>query len=347
MPIYPWMYDQALGGGKEIAEPIKEMVASALNPATRGAMTIKEDGSINYKSVPPKEEKESGEGISQSAYASLIGPSGGPGVQELAGLTPEQMSRVLDYATGMEQARTQRMGQILAVPGIEAEVGLAKARTALALSQAMPDAFEVFRDEGGRVFSRDVRTGQIKLVASRPELSLAEQAYLKTIPTDIFRGSYWRNPDRPDLPAVPVVGGENPPEGYTELVPTRERVVSELPKEKFAEDVQLEVSKQTDKIMADPKFPGNPGLIDYVNRYSTGTYGFIWGPEAKKIFGVDIPLTDQEKAIKVDLPHGKTMEDVRAFAKKKSMSVEKVLGQLYKDMKARKSKAGVGELTPG
>lgn len=115
----------------------------------------------------------------------------------------------------------------------------------------------------------------------------------------------------------------------------RAGVQSDLPERRHAENIAGNVRRAEQTIRLHKEKPAVRADIDYVNRYSVGPSGFLWVEE--KRFG---PLKDVNEAVEVKLPFldGKqyTMEDVRAEAESRKMSVEAVLREIYVEGKKEK-----------
>lgn len=212
-------YAKALAGGSpmNIEEPIRSMIMQALQPDNLSKMTIKEDGGIDFKMTPQSLEKA----------AVGMEPTKGPSAQEMRGLAPEQMMSLMQVAEAGERGRRETMEQFMGIPAQRAQMEATKAQMIRNLVEALPEQFETYQDELGRVFLRSRTTGATKQVSGVPPLSFEERMEIKRTPSAIARGTYWKNPKKPELGPEFVPTGEKPPEGFTEKVPTVEREIRE------------------------------------------------------------------------------------------------------------------------
>jgi len=183
-------------------------------------------------------------------------------------------------------------------------------------------------DEFGRVFRTNLATGKKEQVSGptpTPPLTMEEREKLKKIPTDIFRGTWFRNPDTGDI--LPVDAGTKPPDGYTEIVPSREVQVSDLPRQRLELTKDKAIRDSAVRIRMNLKNPAVMGEIDFINKNSDSTTGFIWLETAKTFW------PDAKETVEVKLPRlgGKqlTMEDVRRDAKRREITVDDVLREFH------------------
>jgi len=260
--------------------------------------------------------------------------------------------------------------------GVQAEtqrLGLSTAEMAHRIMQARVQPWETFEDNAGRVFRRNTTTGKVELVTGQlkpgeqfvthtdefdrtiktnvltgeqiqvsgapptPPLTIEERIRLKKVPTDIPRGDYWSNPTTGDIQWVD--SGVNPPEGYTKKVPeTQIREVSDLPRKRYELSVERAVAAAEQKVNLHYKKEAIRPDVDFVNRNSVGTTGYVWVEEGWRWKGLlpDVPVSE---AMRVDLPklEGKqlTMEDVRAEAATRRISIEEVLTEIYAAMQEK------------
>jgi len=185
-------------------------------------------------------------------------------------------------------------------------------------------------DEFGRIFRTDLVTGKREQVSGptpAPPLTVEERERLKRIPTDIFRGTWFRNPETGDI--LPVEAGTKPPDGYTEIVPSREVQISDLPGKRFEFTKGRTVADYITKIRMNLKNEGVKGLVDFVNRNSEGNVGFVWMETAREFWPGKVKET-----VEVKLPLDKdgkqlTMADIRKVATDNGVAIEEVLRQIY------------------
>lgn len=130
-------YRDVMGVGELKLEPgIQDLILRALNPREPVEAKIGQDGQFTvdmFKKEKPKGEggeKKPGEGAKpttpqvgfEPAIAALTGPAGGPGVKELAGLTPEQVMAVMGMEARKRQLEQGTIGQLLDLPYRQAQV---------------------------------------------------------------------------------------------------------------------------------------------------------------------------------------------------------------------------------
>jgi len=184
-------------------------------------------------------------------------------------------------------------------------------------------------DEFGRIFRTDLVTGKREQVSGptpTPPLTMEEREKLKKIPTDIPRGDYWRNTDTGDIQWVDY--GTKPPEGYSQRVPSREVQVSDIPGKRFELTKDKAVRDSAVRIRMNLKNPAVMGEIDFINKNSESTSGFIWLETAKTFW------PDKKETVEVKLPKDRdgkqlTMADIRRIAELNSVAIEEVLRQIY------------------
>ena len=184
-------------------------------------------------------------------------------------------------------------------------------------------------DEFGRVFRTNLLTGRREQVSGptpTPPLTMEERKELKKIPTDIARGDYWRNTETDDIQWVDY--GKKPPEGYDQRVPSREVQVSDLPGKRFELTKDKAVRDSSVRIRMNLKNPAVMGEIDFINKNSDSTSGFIWMETAKTFW------PDKKETVEVKLPKDRdgkqiTMVDIRRIAELNNVAIEEVLRQVY------------------
>jgi len=184
-------------------------------------------------------------------------------------------------------------------------------------------------DEFGRVFRTNIATGKREQVSGptpEPPLTMEERERLKRIPTDVPRGDYWRNTETSDIQWVNY--GEKPPTGYDQRVPSREVQVSDLPGKRFELTKDKAIRDSAVRIKMNLKNPAVIGEIDFINKNSESTSGFIWMETAKTFW------PDKKETVEVKLPKDKdgkqlTMADIRKVATDNGVAIEEVLRQIH------------------
>ena len=192
-----------------------------------------------------------------------------------------------------------------------------------------PEQYEVFFDEYGRRMKRDVLTGeefQVTGLPPAPSLTMEERLKLKKTPTDIARGDYWRNKETGDIQWVDY--GAKPPEGYSQRVPSREVQVSDIPGKRFELTKDKAVRDSAVRIRMNLKNPAVMGEIDFINKNSDSTSGFIWMETARTFW------PDVKETVEVKLPKDRdgkqlTMADIRKVATDNNVAIEEVLRQIH------------------
>lgn len=191
------------------------------------------------------------------------------------------------------------------------------------------EGYETFVDEYGRTLKRNLQTGEVTQVTAEPRapaVSFEEKAALKRIPTDVPRGDYWRNPETGDIDWFDY--GVKPGPGYTERVPSREVQVSDLPGKRFELTKDKAIRDSAVRIRMNLKNPAVVGEIDFINKNSESTSGFIWMETAKTFW------PDKKETVEVKLPKDRdgkqlTMADIRRIAELNNAAIEEVLRQVY------------------
>lgn len=202
------------------------------------------------------------------------------------------------------------------------------------------EKFITHTDEFGRSIKTDVLTGEQTQVSAAPPtkpLTLEEKKELKRVAAEIPRGDYWSNPTTGDIKWVD--SGVNPPEGYVDKVPeTRIREVSPIPRESLELRRERAVAAAEQKVNLHKKKEAIKPDIDFVNRNSVGTVGYVWVEEGWGWTGwwPDAPV---DEAVRVELPkvEGKqvTMVDVRAIAERSGISIQEILAKYYQKSKGK------------
>ena len=130
-------YRDTMDIGRLKLEPgIQDLILRALNPREPVEAKIGQDGQFTvdmFKKEKPKgeggEKKPGGETAKPTtpqagfgpAIAALTGPSGGPGVKELAGLTPEQIVSVMGMEARKRELEQGTISQLLDLPYRQAQ----------------------------------------------------------------------------------------------------------------------------------------------------------------------------------------------------------------------------------
>ncbi|MBU2249698.1 MAG: hypothetical protein KKD77_23325, partial [Gammaproteobacteria bacterium] len=331
-------------------ELIKEMLGGGITPA--GTPGVSKLGVTNTKggglpeltmSVTPEAEAFGNLfGQEPLSLGSISPTQGQPGQQASA---PKELADISPFSTSPGSISAADLtgltpDQILAVMQEQREVDKMKTGTfmeamgLLGMPFKPTDQFITLTDGLGRIFTQNMATGELKQVSGPPPtkpLTFEEQKALKQIPTDIPRGDWWKNPETNDSKWVAY--GTNPPPGYTQRVPSREREVSDLPERQFGFTKERTATTAAQNIRLMPKRDVVKGDIEFYNRNSSdaATSGFFWRSEKKK-WAADI-----NEATEVPLPVDKsgiqvTMADVRAEAAERQVSPETVLEEIYKWM---------------
>jgi len=238
---------------------------------------------------------------------------------DLLGLTPEQIMAVSQQQADVDKLKTGTFLEAMQLLGMPFQA-------------AKPtEQFETLYDDRGRIFTQNLTTGELKQVSGVPTeapLTLEQRKELKKIPTDIPRGDYWKNPATDDVKWID--SGTNPPTGYTQRVPSREREVSDLGERTFTFTKERSAVTAAQNIRLNAKKEAIKPDIEFFNRNSddAAATGFIWLTEAKKW------APDINEAVEVVLPKDKdgvqvTMADIRAEAAARKISPEEVLKEIY------------------
>ena len=282
--------DYSMGvGGLKLDPGIQDLVLRALNPREPVEAKIGQDGQFTvdmFKKEKPKTEggeKKPGEGAKPTtpqagfgpAIAALTGPTGGAGVKELAGLTPDQIVSVMGMEAKKRQLEQGTIGQLLDLPYRQALTQKAL-RPVEQWTTLPPDA-------QGRVYQVSTTTGEKKLAEKAPGRTLEEAKELKRTATDIPRGDYWKNKED-DIKWVNY--GEVPPTGYDTRVPSSEKVVSGLPGEKFEKAKATKASNARYGLQhPDTVKSAKKSMIHEANDGWAGTTLYVWDP-GKGIFNL-------------------------------------------------------------
>ena len=330
-------------------ELIKELLAGGMTPAGTPGVTSTKISGNKAGGLPELSMSITPE---QEGYESLFGEAGQPltlgnmpstqpsqpsANKELADISPFSTSPGSVTAADLLGLTPE---QIMAVSQQQADVDKLKTGTFLEAMQllGMPfqaakptEQFETLYDDRGRIFTQNLTTGELKQVSGVPTeapLTLEQRKELKKIPTDIPRGDYWKNPATDDVKWID--SGTNPPTGYTQRVPSREREVSDLGERTFTFTKERSAVTAAQNIRLNAKKEAIKPDIEFFNRNSddAAATGFIWLTEAKKW------APDINEAVEVVLPKDKdgvqvTMADIRAEAAARKISPEEVLKEIY------------------
>jgi len=255
-------YRDVMGVGELKLEPgIQDLILRALNPREPVEAKIGQDGQFTvdmFKKEKPKGEggeKKPGEGAKpttpqvgfEPAIAALTGPAGGPGVKELAGLTPEQVMAVMGMEARKRQLEQGTIGQLLDLPYRQAQVK--------------------------KLLTPELTYEQQLGLKKAGTTSLAEKMALKKTPTDIPRGKWFKSKETGDTAWVET--GKLPPGKDYEMVP--EKTIRTLSEEKFEKAKATKASDARYAILhPDTKKRAKEGLIHEANDGWRGTTLYVW-----------------------------------------------------------------------
>ena len=326
-------------GRERMTPEILHMLTLAANPETSAAGGFTEDGEFKFNAFKkPKEAKPEGEAAQPAAEAKPtttqptqpttpfagFGPAmaalaggGGGGLTAgtLRGLTPEQITGLLNVESAKQRLQQGTIGQLLELP-------YRQALTAKALRPEVPKTPPVPLDVRTRL--AEARIAGLEREPTKP-LSLADRMKLKAAPgaePAYPQGDWFRSPtgeiDWYDK-------GKDVPAGW-ERMPSREQVTGLTAGQ--AATLEWRVSQAADKVRRELDFEGNPPLIEYINRNSIGNVGFVWK---------DHWWYDNTREIKLPRLEGRqlTMVDVRREAEERKVSIEDVLTEIHEAMEGK------------
>ncbi len=303
---------------------VRRMVEQALDPSDSMEVKITKEGEVKADMFKPEKPKgEGGEGGTKTgqpqnigfgpALSAMTAPTGEPvSAAELRGLTPEQITAVMSGETKAEQLRQGTIGQLLDLPYRQAvtEKAMRPERPDLSLEVARiskmltpPQQLTYRKALLEWSLRQNLSDKTIEDLKELPPSTIADMNLPASVLSAMYRedpittasqGSYWRTPSEPGEPpseAKWVPAGENPPEGMTDRVPTREvEIRSQLPEAKFERKKVVGASEARELIARNPRFPGNSELIHDANRDSDANTLYVWekpgiisGGGAKKV----------------------------------------------------------------
>ena len=281
-----------------ISPIIRDAFFDALNPKSSTAIAVKEDGSVAIKANQPppeaKPEKAEGEGtqpvgaakptttpeaqptqpvqpfasLGPAIAALMSAPTGGVSAATLTGLTPEQITGLLNVESAKQRMRQGTIGQLLGLPY----------RQALTAKALRPEL--TYEQQMG-----------LKLAGKEPQVPLAirtkaMQALIekrKREPSP--QGDWWRSPAG-DIKFFDK--GEDVPKGW-ERVPSREQVA---PRETVYE--KTIAIKALDTLRSYTHDAETGKLLDVPDVTGIGALNETLGKEGKEVVGIRMPSTKRK-----------------------------------------------------
>ena len=290
-----------------ISPIIRDAFFDALNPKSSTAIAVKEDGSVAIKANQPppeaKPEKAEGEGVQLAGAAKptttpgaqptqptqpftgfgpaiaalMAAPTGGVSAATLTGLTPEQITGLLNVESAKQRMRQGTIEQLLGLP-------YKQALTAKALrpgEQPLP--------LGLRTRAAEALISQRLREPTKPR-TLTEAKELKAAPgapAKYPQGDWWRSPAG-DIKFYDK--GEDVPRGW-ERVPSREQVP---PRESVYE--KTIAIKALDTLRSYTHDVKTGKLLDVPDVTGISALNETLGKEGKEVVGIRMPSTKRKWA---------------------------------------------------